>query len=170
MSDFAPSAVPTGTNYPARSKMLDVYATDIALLLSEQRVESAERQALSIPHIAVALCDAGLQSSREAYRDWCTKWVQPGFGAATYDEWCTRSGECSGSESGVPFAALRALRLSRKTREVHAPTTPSDLISEANKTRSLICALLGAQSRWYEQEGRYQATAQTNLARLGVLR
>ena len=168
MSDTAPRAVLTGSLYPARSKMLDVYATDIALLLTEHRVENAERHALSIPHIAIALCDAGLQSSREAYRDWCVRWVQPDFGAAIYDEWCIRSGEFDRSEDGVPFAALRALRLSRRAREVRA--VPSlELVAE-NKARGLVCALLGAQFRWYEQEGRYQQTVQTNLARLGVLR
>lgn len=99
--------------YPARSKMLDVYASDIALLLTERQVEIAERQALSIPHIAVALGDAALLSSRVAYRDWCVQWVQPDFGVQSYEEWCVRSRECGRDEIGVPFTALRALRLGR---------------------------------------------------------
>ena len=32
-----------------------------------------------------------------------------------------------------------------------------------------IGPLLGAEFRWYEQEGRYEPIVQTNLARLGVL-
>ncbi len=170
MSEIASRVVLTDSRYPTRSKMLDVYAIDIALLLRERRVEDAERHALSIPHIANALADAGLQSSREAYRDWCIRWVQPDFGTAVYDEWCTRSGECDGGESELPFAALRALRLSRRAREVHAPITSPGLVPETNEAHTLVYALLGAHSRWYEQQGRYLPAVQTNLARLGVLR
>jgi hypothetical protein len=170
MSDTAPSAVVADSRYPTRSKMLDVYAADIALLLTERRVDDAERHALSIPHIAIALADAGLQSSLEAYRDWCIRWVQPDFGAATYDEWCTRSGECYRSENDLPFAALRVLRLSRRAREVHAPIASSEPTSDTNEARTVVYALLGAHARWYEQQGRYLPAVQTNLARLGVLR
>jgi hypothetical protein len=154
--------------YPARSKMLDVYATDIAMLLTDGRYDAAERSAIAIPHIAVSLQDAGLQSSLVAYQNWCATWVQPDFGAAVYQDWCVRSGECSTEGAGLPFAALRALRLSRRAREVHSVSTlsPADL----NNAEAHAHALLGAVSRWYEQEGRYDPVVQTNLARLGVLR
>jgi hypothetical protein len=156
--------------YPPRSKMLDMYAAHIAGLLAEGRHESAEREAMTIPHIAVALADAGLQSSSAGYREWCSKWLQPDFGSEIYDEWFARSSEHERSGSGVPFAALRALRLGRRARETPTLYTRLDAKLDAGKAQSITCALLGAGSRWYEQEGRYQKIVQTNLARLGVLR
>jgi hypothetical protein len=172
MNEIAPGAsASNGHLYPARSKMLDVYASDIALLLADGDVESAERQALAIPHIAIALSDAGLQSSRASYVAWCTRWVQPDFGGSAYEVWCRRSGECDGNESGVPFFGLRALRLRRRTREVHARFTAAESSAGVPCDGSALTrALLGAEFRWYEQEGRYQSVVQTNLARLGVLR
>jgi len=171
MNDIAPGVAGSrGNPYPARSKMLDVYASDIALLLADGHIESAERHALAIPHIAVALSDAGLQSSRVSYVEWCARWVQPDFGGTVYEEWCRRSGECDQPESGVPFLSLRALRLRRRTREVHTRFAAPESSSEAAHASALTRALLGAQFRWYEQEGRYEPIVQTNLARLGVLR
>lgn len=171
MNDMAQGlAGSNGKLYPARSKMLDVYATDIALLLADGHFETAERHALAIPHIAIALSDAGLQSSRVGYLEWCTRWVQPDFGIAAYEEWCRRSGECDQNESGVPFFGLRALRLRRRAREVHTRFTVAEECADVTVGPSLTRALLGAEFRWYEQEGRYQSTVQTNLARLGVLR
>jgi hypothetical protein len=152
--------------------MLDVYAGDIAEMLVDGQEENAERAALTIPHIAVALADAQLQSSDEAYLDWCRKWVQPEFDSAVYQDWCARTDACERDSDGVPFAALRSLRLRRWAREVHTPSLGS-LAEEAatpGTPRAVACALLGAAFRWYEQEGRYQTVVQTNLARLGVLR
>ena len=171
MNDIAPGvAGSNGTLYPARSKMLDVYASDIALLLADGHIESAERHALAIPHIAIALSDAGLQSSRASYAAWCVRWVQPDFGAAVYEEWCRRSGECDQGESGVPFSGLRALRLRRRTREVNTRFAAAETSADTAQSSALTRALLGAEFRWYEQEGRYEPIVQTNLARLGVLR
>jgi hypothetical protein len=150
--------------------MLDVYATDIVLLLAERHVDSAERHALWIPHIAIALADAGLHSSRTGYREWCTRWVKPDLGMDVYDEWYGRSSERDRGDIGVPFAALRALRLTRRAREVTAPVAPTEAGAENSKARGLIYALIDAECRWYEQQGRHEATVQTNLARLGVLR
>jgi hypothetical protein len=171
MNDIASGvAGSSGTVYPARSKMLDVYASDIALLLADGHIESAERHALAIPHIAIALSDAGLQSSRASYVAWCARWVQPDFGADVYEEWCRRSGECDQNDSGVPFSGLRALRLRRRTREVHPGFTAAESSAGLAVSSALTRALLGAEFRWYEQEGRYQSIVQTNLGRLGVLR
>jgi hypothetical protein len=171
MTDNVNVAVATrGTAYPARSKMLDMYATDIAVMLTESRFELAERHSVSIPHIAIALSDAALQSSRVAYMDWCMRWVQPNFGIAVYEEWCTRSGECGSDKSEVPFAALRTLRLQRRAREVRSGFSSYEPNTPAHSTQAVSCALLGAEFRWYEREGRYQSIVQTNLARLGVLR
>ena len=67
-----------------RSKMLDMYAREIARLLAEGHDERAELTALAIPHIAMALANADLQSSRVAYAEWCSRWVKPDFGVAVY--------------------------------------------------------------------------------------
>ena len=168
MTDAALNA-PTGrkSQYPARSKMLDMYAADIAGMLTEKHHGEAERHALAIPHIAVALTNAGLQSSCASYEDWCARWVQPRFEPATYKGWCAQTGE---QESGVPFVALRALRLQRRARETPAQFIPSEFPPSASHAQTITRALLGAVCRWYEQEGRYQPAVQTNLARLGVLR
>jgi hypothetical protein len=153
----------------SRSKMVDMYAGDIAALLADGNHESAERAALAIPHIAVALTDAGLESSNAAYQDWCRKWVQPEFNAAAYEQWCLRSGGCEHGDSGVPFAALRALRLRRRAREVPMPFVRTDSSAGRDTPQAITCALLGAAFRWYEQEGRHHRVVQTNLGRLGVL-
>jgi hypothetical protein len=155
---------------PPRSKMLDMYAGDIARMLSEGQAERAEQAALAIPHIAVALADAELQSSCAAYEDWCTHWVQPQFDPLVYREWAARSGECELGGPGVPFAALRTLRLQRRAREVPPPFLDPETEYAANASQAATGALLRAALRWYEQEGRYQPLVQTNLARLGVLR
>jgi hypothetical protein len=173
MTDAAPRAdAPAPRPYPARSKMLDVYAGDIAGMLVEGRQESAERAALAIPHIAVALGDSALHSSCSAYVDWCRKWVQPEFDTAIYQDWLNRSSEAEHGGNGVPFAALRSLRLRRWAREVHTPSVAAETgtAPKPGTSRGVTCALLGAAFRWYEQEGRYQPVVQTNLARLGVLR
>jgi hypothetical protein len=151
------------------SKMLDVYATEIALLLSERRHQLAESQALAIPHIAVALSNAALQSSCAAYEAWCSQWVQPDFGPDRYKEWCVRAGECLRGDD-VPFSALRALRLRRGARDVASPSAWSDSLSDLNSMQAVAYSLIGAQFRWYEREGRHVPLVQTNLARLGVLR
>jgi hypothetical protein len=167
LATFSPERAPS--HYPARSKMLDMYTGDIARMLAEGQLESAERAALAIPHIAVALTDAGLQSSSLLYQDWCVRWVQPDFGLVAYSEWCSRNNGCEGS-SGLPFAALRALRLQRRARELHTPSLRPAAPGEARAGQAVTCALLEAVSRWYEQDARNHPLVQTNLARLGVLR
>jgi hypothetical protein len=173
MTDAAPRAdAPAQRPYPARSKMLDVYAGDIAGMLVEGRQENAERAAIAIPHIAVALADSSLHSSCSAYLDWCRKWVQPDFDVTVYQEWFARSSEAEHGGNGVPFGALRSLRLRRWAREVPTLSVGSEAepAPKPSTPRGVTCALLGAAFRWYEQEGRYQTVVQTNLARLGVLR
>jgi hypothetical protein len=171
MNDAAPhAATPAQRPYPARSKMLDVYAGDIAGMLVEGQQESAVRAAIAIPHIAVALADSSLHSSCSAYLEWCRKWVQPDFDTAVYQDWFNRSDPCERGGNGVPFASLRSLRLRRWAREVPTPFVRSESAPKTGTAQAVTCALLGAAFRWYEQEGRYQAVVQTNLARLGVLR
>jgi hypothetical protein len=167
LATFVPGRGPS--HYPARSKMLDMYTGDIARMLAEGQHDRAERAALSIPHIAVALTDAGLQSSCLMYQDWCARWVQPDFGMQAYSEWCFRNNECDGG-TGVPFAALRTLRLQRRARELPTPSLEQAAPIETRAAQAITCALLGAACRWYEQDARYHPLVQTNLARLGVLR
>jgi hypothetical protein len=167
LATFVPGRGPG--HYPARSKMLDMYTGDIARMLAEGQHDKAEQAALSIPHIAVALSDAGLQSSCSLYQDWCTRWVQPDFGAQAYGEWSLRNTEC-GNGAGVPFAALRTLRLQRRARELPTPSLDQMAPIETRAAQAITCALLGAVCRWYEQDARYDSLVQTNLARLGVLR
>jgi hypothetical protein len=170
MTDLATFASERGpATYPPRSKMLDMYTGDIARMLAEGRHDGAEQAALAIPHVAVALADAGLQSSGSMYQSWCERWVQPDFGAPAYGEWSTRSNECE-QGSGVPFAALRSLRLQRRARELATPILGRGTPVESRATQAITLALLGAVCRWFEQEGRYDPLVQTNLARLGVLR
>jgi hypothetical protein len=159
----------TRGHYPARSKMLDMYVGDVGRMLADGRHEAAEAAALPLPHIAIALSEAALQSSCAAYHDWCARWIQPDFGAAAYEDWCRRSG-LEGSARSVPFEALRALRLRRWAREVAAPLPPADSADQLRNPERVTCALLGAAFRWYEQEGRYDPVVQSNVARLGVLR
>lgn len=171
MTDHATFAVRAGTPYPARSKMLDMYTGDIARMLMDGKFEAAEQTAVSIPHVAVALTDAALQSSSAAYQEWCTKWVQPDFGAAAYKVWCAKSKEAEHDGVGVPFIALRTLRLQRRARELPTPILePQPGAVDPHSSQGVTCALLGAICRWFEQEGRHQQIVQTNLARLGVLR
>jgi hypothetical protein len=170
MTDLATFAGERGhTPYPPRSKMLDMYTGDIARMLAEGRHDIAEQTALAIPHIAVALADASLQSSGSLYQNWCERWVQPDFGASAYREWSVRSRECE-SGDGVPFAALRSLRLQRRARELPTPILGRETPVESRAPQAITLALLGAVCRWFEQEGRYDPLVQTNLARLGVLR
>jgi hypothetical protein len=153
---------------PPRSKMIDMYTADVARMVADGRERAAERAALAIPHIAVALAHAQLQSSRRAYQDWCTSWVSSQFVADLYEDWSIRSAQCEGGEE-VPVASLRQLRLLRRAREVSLPLLAPETTGVPTP-QAVAYALLRAARRWYEQEGRYQPTVQTNLARLGVLR
>src|SRR5262245_50495180 len=92
----------------SRSSMLEGYLASITELLQEGRLDEAERAALALPHIAVALTDAQLQSSREAYRAWCAEWVPLDHTNAEYDEWSAKAAFAEeAAAAGVPFNALR---------------------------------------------------------------
>ncbi len=80
-------------------------------------------------------------------------------------------------ESGtiVPQAALRRLRLRRLTRAT--PLRRKSAISELVRIeaahepeREATIALVDAVRRWYADRGALDATVQTNLARLAILR
>ena len=62
---------------PSSSRMLASYMTDIEQLLDEQHWEAALREALDLPHIAVALSDPQLSFTAERVKAWCDEWVRP---------------------------------------------------------------------------------------------
>lgn len=150
---------------PSRSSMLEGYLASITELLKEGRFDEAERAALALPHIAVALTDAQLQSSPEAYRAWCAEWVVNG----EYDLWSTKAS--LGDDpvgAGVPFNALRTLRLHRHTRP--SVGLSHDVIEHHESPITTTClTLMAATLRWYLRSAASIPQVQTNLGRLGVL-
>jgi hypothetical protein len=171
MTERAPAE--SAHRYPPRSKMLDTYLSDVGRRLASEQVASAKALAVNLPHIAVALADANLQSSCDGYREWCMRWVQPHREAGEYDRWCTEaSPTVSDFVQGVPFKAIQALRLRRGVREVTSPPVPplSQMSPEELPQAEICDALLHATRAWYATEGRHNETVQQNLARVGVLR
>ncbi|MEJ0035383.1 MAG: hypothetical protein WDO68_04785 [Gammaproteobacteria bacterium] len=159
--------------YPSRSKMLDTYLSDVGRKLAAGQVQLAKDLAINLPHLAVALSDADLQSSCDSYRAWCTRWVTSSRSDSEYDGWCTEaSPTTSDFVRGVPFNAIQALRLRRAVREVTSPPVPP--LSQMNPDEfplAEICdVLLRATRAWYATQGRHDPIVQQNLARLGVLR
>ncbi len=171
MTERAP--LESAHRYPPRSRMLDTYLNDVGRKLAVGQVDAAQGLALNLPHIAVALSDVNLQSSFDAYRAWCTRWVSPPRETTEYASWCTEANP-TGSDfvRGVPFAAIQALRLRRAVREVTSPPVPP--LSQMNPDElphAEICdGVLRATRAWYATQGRHDSIVQQNLARLGVLR
>ncbi len=159
--------------YPTRSKMVDTYLADIAWKLASVQIEEARKLAVGLPHIGVALSDADLHSSQDAYQNWCAKWITPVRSAESVSQWLKDAAEVAGeSADRTPFAALRALRLRRTLREVPPPQLPpTDALPIQDRPAAEDCeALLHAARKWYGQVGRHDPIVQNNLARLGVLR
>jgi len=171
MTERAP--LESAHRYPPRSKMLDTYLSDVGHRLASGQIAKARALAVNLPHIAVALSDVNLQSSSEAYRAWCTRWVSPGRKASDYDSWCSEaSPAASDFVQGVPFAAVQALRLRRAVREMTSPPVPrlSELNADELPQAEICDLLLHATRTWYATQGRHDSIVQQNLARLGVLR
>ena len=171
MTERAP--LESAHRYPPRSKMLDTYLSDVGRKLAADQVEAAKELAVNLPHIAIALADTNLQSSCEAYRAWCTRWVTPPRGVSEYDSWCNdASPAASDFVQGVPFKAMQALRLRRGMRETPSPQIPPlSQVSASQLPQAEVCDLLLHAARdWYATHGRYDSIVQQNLARLGVLR
>jgi hypothetical protein len=159
--------------YPSRSRMLDTYLSDVGRGLASDQVTRAKALAVNLPHIAVALSDVNLQSSCEAYRAWCARWVTPARETSDYDAWCKEaSPAASDFIQGVPFVAMQALRLRRAMREIASPTVPplSDMTPQELPEAEICDVLLHATRAWYATHGRHDSIVQQNLARLGVLR
>jgi hypothetical protein len=170
MSELAP--LQSAHRFPPRSKMLDTYLGDIGRKLATGAVEDAKSLALSLPHIGVALADENLQSSCDAYQEWCSRWIGSEKQTDEYRKWCTDSRECVDPLAGVPFAALQSLRLRRGVREMASPNIPAPASLPLNEQPAAeVCdALLRAIRSWYSKVGRHDPLVQQNLARLGVLR
>jgi|SRR5580693_3193914 hypothetical protein len=175
---------PSNTRH-GHSRMLDGYLGDIEYLMRERLWAEAVPLALMLPHICVAIGDAGLRSSPGDYLQWCEHWVRPSRTDTTATVptpealWRlarTRS-EVSDDESGtrVPAAALRRLRLRRLTREtpLRRKSAISELVRlEASQEpeREAAIVLVDAVRRWYADRGAVDGTVQSNLARLAILR
>lgn len=171
MTERAP--LESAHRYPSRSRMLDTYLSDVGQKLAVDQVAAAKGLALNLPHIGVALSDVNLQSSLDAYRAWCARWVSPAREPSDYDNWCAQaSPTTSDFVRGVPFAAIQALRLRRGVREVTSPPVPPlSQMSEQELPDAEVCdVLLHATRAWYATHGRHDSIVQQNLARLGVLR
>ena len=169
MANDAPELASSASRL-SRSSMLEGYLASITELLQDGRFQEAERAALALPHIAVALTDAQLQSSREAYRTWCAEWVRIEHANGEYDEWSDKA--AFGAEpAGVPLNALRSLRLHRHTRPNSRGIAMShDVIEHDESPVTTTClTLMAATLRWYLHSAVSTPQVQTNLARLGVL-
>jgi len=163
------------SQYPARSKMLDTYLSDIALMLRDANWDAAAAAALALPHLGVSLADPDLMSSREDYKTWCSRWVRPTLGDTVYETWCTQASDCQAESSrAVPFAALRALRLRRldrgASRQALSPFSIDHEYPRASEVTTACLSLVAATLRWYTQSARDDGVVQHNLGRLGVLR
>jgi hypothetical protein len=152
--------------------MIESYLAHIEQLLDARRWEHARREASDLPQIAVALADREQRSSPERVYAWCQEWLtgaaEP---CATWN--VARLAELAGTSEGVPALVLRRLRLHRLARApVREPGAPAGASHAAQDTHTIeICtALVDATRRWYAQSACHDATVQSNLARLAVLR
>jgi hypothetical protein len=154
---------------PSRSRMLASYLAHIEHLLGGRRWQAARREAFDLPQIAVALSDPQLRSSPQRVRQWCQEWVLTGCCVGDPE----RLGPLDTAESVVPAEALKRLRLHRLAR-----TAPQELSAalrgspahEDAEAALISTRLVDATRRWYARSACRDATVQSNLARLAVLR
>jgi len=169
---------------PSSSRMLATYLADVEQMLDEQRWDSALRDAVDLPQIAVALSDPGMRCSTERCRAWCAEWIRATeleTDAADDPERINRvlslhltPGDVAAAEpEAVPSLALRRLRLRRHARipprGFSVDFQPVEDADDA-EVREICTALVEAMRRWYAHAGCHDATAQVNLAKLAVLR
>ncbi len=186
-ADSRSSSASTTRTVAARassSRMLDNYLADIEKLLQHQLWSAALADALVLPHIAVALGDAKLRSSGDAFLAWCSDWVRiadvradgtAADGARLYAVWSERSGSNElEATAGVPVQALRQLQLRRLARSVpplsYRPAHPEASDPDAVLAIETCTALVEAAHRWYARHAARDKTVQANLARLAILR
>ncbi len=150
---------------PSSSRMFASYLTDIEQLLDRHRWETALREALDLPRIAVALGDARLRCSTEQFKTWCQEWVRP-------PDLTERMAQLAAPEA-VPMRALRRLQLRRHVRmppRGFFSGRAANLPPREAETAEICRALLEAARRWYARSACHDPTVQGNLARLAVLR
>ena len=167
---------------PSSSRMLASYMTDIEQLLDEQHWEAALREALDLPHIAVALSDPQLSFTGERVKAWCDEWIRP----AEPD----RNARCAEFQrvtaavlahtpndetAMVPSLALKRLRLRRLVRVPPrgfnaGRASSSVLVPEGSHAIETCGIIVEAARRWYAQRAVSDKNVQANLARLAVLR
>jgi hypothetical protein len=165
---------------PSSSRMLTNYLADVEQNLDEHRWEMALRDVVDLPKIAVALANPELRSSREQCAAWCEQWIRPTDAANDsgigHDHICRVIDEKSGDDSGsaaVPSLALKRLRLRRHARNAPRGFCASHVEKENQDeadTFAICTAVVEGVRRWYAHFACHDATAQTNLARLAVLR
>jgi hypothetical protein len=170
-----PGPLPHSSNCwtePSSSRMLTTYLDDVEQMLDEGRWDAALRDASELPRIAVALTDPQLRSSNQRCKAWCDEWVRREDPTAE----CGAAGaehESAYSEDAVPSSALRSLRLRRHARNpprgFRSARTSTDG-ADATNALEFCTALVEGVRRWYAHSACHNATAQSNLARLAVLR
>jgi len=165
---------------PSSSRMFASYLNDIEQLLKDEHWDSALREALDIPPLAVALADPSLRCSGAEMRTWCEEWLRPS--GAEHDaqgldveRLRQRLSERlpAGVADSVPARALRRLQLRRHLRApprgVFAMRV-DQLRSREAETLEMCSLLIEAGRRWYARSACHDPIVQDNLARLAVLR
>lgn len=177
------AALDTATRVaPSSSRMLTSYMTDIERLLDEQHWESAVREALDLPRIAVALSDPQLTVSGERLKAWCDAWIRPAepdrnARCTEYQRVCAAvlANTELNDTAVLPSLALKRLRLRRLVRVpprgFNAGRAGSGVIVPEGSQAIETCGLIvEAARRWYAQSAVSDKVVQANLARLAVLR
>jgi len=166
---------------PSSSRMLTGYMSYIEQLLDERQWETALREALDLPQIAVALGDPQLSISSDRLKSWCDEWIRPenpdlNARCADYERVSTTVlARTTGEESAaaVPSRALKRLRLMRLVRTPPRGFTAARseaFAPEGNDAIESCNIIVEAARRWYAQSAVHDKTVQANLARLAVLR
>jgi hypothetical protein len=180
------AATPAGRRtdfHTLSSKMFDTYLSDIEQLLHHQMWGAALTDALALPHIAVALSDAGQRSSAAKFKAWCATWARPDAattaqsdldGEQLFQMWCERAGRSEQDAArAVPVPALRQLRLRRLARPMSPgcrPAQPKTCDADAVQAVDVCTLLVDAAQRWYTRRAARDDIVQANLARLAVMR
>lgn len=160
--------------------MLTNYLADVEQNLEEQRWEMALRDVIDLPRIAVALTDPEMKSTPNGCKAWCERWIRTGAhdsGHAVGPEHVCRvleeRAKDDTKDSTIPSLALRRLRLRRHARNVPRgfnSTVVSKADPSAKEAVAVCAAVVEGVRRWYAHFAVHDAVAQTNLARLAVLR
>lgn len=179
VSDFAKGV----RHQHIRSRMLERYLADLDDLMREDLWNEALPLALALPHLCAALADPAFSSSRERFVAWCELWLYPTFTQSqkevpTAHELYAFAHERAGfgeleATAGVPMEFLKRLRLRRLARpsSMLRRAMPADTLDESEVSTHRACVyIMQAVYRWYDEWAVFDATVQTNLARLAVLR